>query len=66
VGLACVAQVGADDRPVSGNGADVEGDGPPELIEHLHAAGRRLLAAGAAGPDQRAGGAGIAPSRSNG
>jgi predicted DNA-binding transcriptional regulator YafY len=67
----CRVQLGADSldtlaQEILAFGADVEVDGPLELIEHLHAVGRRLLAAGAGGPDQRAGGAGIAPSRSNG
>ncbi len=48
----CRVQLGADSldtlaQEIVALGADVEVDGPPELIEHLHAVGRRLLATGA-------------------
>jgi hypothetical protein len=67
----CRVQPGADSldtlaQEIVAVGADVQVDGPPELTEHLHALGRRLLAAGAGGADQRAGGAGIAPNRPSG
>ena len=67
----CRVQLGADSldtlaQEIVALGADVDVDGPPELIEHLHAVSRRLLATGAGGLDQRAGGAGIAPNRPNG
>ena len=67
----CHLELGSDSlhalaRDIVALDSDIELDGPPELIEHLHAVGRRLLAAGARDHDQRAGGAGIAPSRSNG
>jgi predicted DNA-binding transcriptional regulator YafY len=70
-GERCLVQLGSDSlhalaRDIVALDSDIELDGPPELIEHLHAVGRRLLAAGARDHDQRAGGAGIAPSRSNG
>jgi predicted DNA-binding transcriptional regulator YafY len=49
----CRVHLGADSLDVLAHdivalGADVEVDGPPELIEHLHAVGRRLLAVGTA------------------
>lgn len=47
----CRVLLGADSldalaRDIVALGADIELDGPPELIEHLHAVGRRLLATG--------------------
>jgi predicted DNA-binding transcriptional regulator YafY len=47
----CRVHLGADSldalaQDIVALGADVELDGPPELVDHLHAVGRRLLATG--------------------